>query len=130
MGRKRKSDGGGLGAHVVALRAGRTTFTPEVRQLFSRFLLMLNRRYNSAAAAAAGRHDEVNSAIKEGIRRRYGQLADAAMVFLEDLSCPWSRQAWHQSDADLELWAASVLADSAGGPCTDPPAGREPPKGG
>lgn len=126
MGQKRKSDGGGLGPHVEALRGGRTRFSPDVQTLVGRFLLMLNRRYTEAAHAASGRHDGVNYAIKAGIVKRYHQLASAAEVFLADLCCPWSRAAWHRSDADLDAWVASVLAqlpkdDAAGGGA--PPAG-------
>ena len=76
---------------------------------------MLNRRYTEAERAAAGRHDGVNSAIKEGIRRRYSSLASAALVFMSDAGAPWSRTAWHRAAADLDTLAAELAHDSAPG---------------
>lgn len=109
MAQKRKSDGGGLGPHVRALRAGRTDFTPDVLRSVLQWLTMINTRYTEAERTAAGRSDGVNPAIKEGIRRRYSQLASAAQVLMADASCPWSRVAWHRAGRDLD----TLLADLA-----------------
>lgn len=112
---KKKADGGGLGPHVRALRAGRTDFPADVLKVFMQFLFMLNTRYTEAAASAAGRHDGVNSSIKDGIRRRFNQLADAALVFAQDAAAPWSRVQWHRAGALLEEWLAraAVAGDLA-----------------
>lgn len=107
---KKKSDGGGVGPHVRALRGGRTDFEPAAFVTVAQFLVMLHQRYTDAAARAAGQSNDVNRLIKEGIRKRYKALADAAMVFLSDAACPWSRVQW--------LKAGEVVAPLADGLAT------------
>lgn len=110
MPNKRKSDGGGLGPHVRALRAGRTDFDPGVLRVVMQFMVMLNARYTEAHRTAASRADGVNASIRQGICRRYSQLADAAMVFAQDAACPWSRVQWHKAGAMLDQWCQDAAA--------------------
>lgn len=102
MPQKRKSEGGGVGPHVRALRGNRTDFEPEILKTVAQFLVLLNQRYVAAAAAAAGRHGEVNSNIRRGMHKRYSSLADAAGVFLEDAAAAWSRIAWTRAGDALD----------------------------
>jgi len=120
MGAKRKADGGGLGPHVRALRGGRTDFEPAVRAVVIQWLLMLNERYADAANRAAGKYDGVAGPIKDGIRKRFNALADAAQVFISDAVAPWSRVSWLRAGETIApvvqgLDSAELMLGEAGG---------------
>lgn len=124
MANKRKSDGGGLGPLVVPLRAGRTTLTPEAQLVVAQWLIMLNVRYTEALHTASNKYDGVSPLIKEGMRKRFSQLADAATVFLSDLMVPWSRVQWNAAGWKVNELLAEMRSDPDNPPVDSAPTGR------
>lgn len=123
MANKRKSEGGGLGPHVVPLRAGRTTLTPAVQLIVAQWLVMLNARYTDALHSASNKYDGVSPLIKEGMRRRFSTLADASAVFLSDLMVPWSRVQWLKAGREVERLMAELRSDPDRPPIDTAPTG-------
>lgn len=108
MAQKRKSDGGGVGPHVRALRGARADFEPDVKRIVIQFLIMLNKRYTRAFEQASNRYEGLAPAVRDGIRRRLSQLADAAQVLAQDACGAWPRVEWAAADALVDEWAESI----------------------
>lgn len=84
------------------LKAGRVDFDPNIVPTILAFFLMLERRYQSAAANLRGKSSGLNESVKAGMLRRLDGLADACGVLAQDARSPWSGFQWTAAVGEVQ----------------------------